>query len=400
MKLLARLAIGLSLMVTTTAHADTVTQTVYEGTIGKSPVVVELRSATVKGKTVHTGQYYYKRYRTLIALEPGSGPLTFNERPGCGDMGPDCPITGALALKSLPTGLSGLWTAKGKKTSAPVALKAVATRTLTSSLRIAQTSDLYAVDDTLNGGTGELARNDPFRARRVNQDSVYGPEVRVGPIAYHTVTDKVTGVHYLQLTQHPVESVRDKVNAALDVERFYRVESALDCLSQSGFPGTGTTGGFEEMTDKVVYLSPTIMAVESAGSTFCGGAHPNNSWTITMYDLKKGGYLSADQLLALYVTPPGWAPGDERPETPAFKALKARLTPKSPWFVGDRSIPECLADDLGYDCQTSFNDKGLVFSRSDLPHVMGACMGEYYVVPYAELKALWRPEAKTYFSGL
>lgn len=399
MKLLASVVFGLGLLMATTAHADTVTQTVYEGTIGKSPVVVELRSATVKGKTVYIGQYYYTRYRSLISLKASGTALTFQEHPGC-FVGPDCPVTGTLTLKPASAGLTGTWTARGKKASLPVTLTKNVTRSLTSTLSLTQPGDLYAVDDTLNQGRGELARNDPFRARRVNQNNVYGPEISAGQIAYRTVTDKATGVHYLQLTRHPDPAVLAKVNATLDIERFFRVENALDCLSQTGFVGAGTTGGFEDFSDKVVYVSSSLMAVESAGSTYCGGAHPNNSWGITMYDLKRGGYLNADQLLNLYVTPPGWAPGDERPETPAFQRLKAKLSPQSPWFVGDRSIPECLADDVGYDYQTSFNDKGLVFSRSDLPHVMGACMGIYYVVPYAELKALWRPEAKAYFSGL
>jgi len=28
---------------------------------------------------------------------------------------------------------------------------------------------------------------------------------------------------------------------------------------------------------------------------------------------------------------------------------------------------------------------------------MGACMGDYYVVPWSELKGLWTPEAASYF---
>ncbi|ESQ78019.1 hypothetical protein [Asticcacaulis sp. YBE204] len=380
------------------AAADTVTQTVYEGTLGKSPIVLEVRSATVGGKTLTGGRYYYTKYRGLIPLE-GRGNGLMDERPYCED--PQCPVTGTFSLKASATGLTGTWTAKGKSAAVPVTLKKVAARNVASTIAIRTVEDLSVVDTVLESPDVPVG-DDPFRSRRLNQDNVYGPETVVGPIAYRTVTDKATGVHYLSLTRHPDAAAMKKVNATLDIERYFRLEGALDCLSMKGGNGQGTTGGYDETTEKVVYLTPTLMAVEDAGSTYCGGAHPNNYWVIHTYDLRQGGELDFDRVLKLFNTPAGWKDGDERSETAEYKALQAKLNPKSPWFAADVDR-ECLGEDVesyGGGYSFSFGAKGLVVSRTDLPHALGACMGVYYVVPYAELKSLWRPEAKAYFPNL
>ncbi|MDC7683902.1 hypothetical protein PQU92_11490 [Asticcacaulis sp. BYS171W] len=381
------------------AAADTITQTVYEGTLGKNPIVMEVRSATVDGKTLYAGQYYYTKYRGLIPLEAIADGLMLGERPYCEEA--QCPFTGTFTLTPTSAGLSGQWRASGKRTSVDVALKKVATHAIVSPNPVREAGDLMVVD-TVMEAPGKPVADDPFRFRRLNQDNLYGPETVAGPVAYRTVTDKATGVHYLNLTRHPDAAVMKKVNATLDIERYFRLEGALDCLSMKGFTGAGTTGGYDETTEKVVYITPTLMAVEDSGSTYCGGAHPNNYWVIHTYDLRQGGELDFDRVLKLYNRPVGWKDGDDLPETAEYKALQAKLNPKSPWFAADVD-PECLGEDVdsyGGGYSFSFNAKGLVVSRTDLPHALGACMGVYYVVPYAELKALWRPEAKAYFPNL
>lgn len=380
------------------AAAQTIRQEIYEGTIGKSPIVLEILTYKDGRTTLRSGEYFYTKYRSAIPLKAGKAPLTFTETdPSCFDT--ECQDSATLALKGPGETLAGTWQASGKPARVAVALKRVSARDYTTSLAVKEPSVLPSVLTTeevlaVSGGN-------PFQQKLYDFDLTNGAETHSGSVGYRTVTHKGTGVSYIRLTQLPDAAVLKLTNVHLDQRRYDNQMGALDCAAMraendqiEGF------GGYEDIEVKVAYVTPQILFIEESGSTYCGGAHPNNYWTRMGYDLKTGGALDMNRLLKLYTKPAGWQEGDELPDTAEFKALQAKLKPKSPWFVGGADIPECLAEDLGYGYSLSFNAKGLVFSLTDLPHVMGACMGEYYVVPYKDLKSLWRPEAKAYFPGI
>lgn len=369
------------------------TQTVYEGSIGKAPVVIEI----VKQGNLTTAQYFYSRYHLNIPLQ-ASGPLSFEERTNCWE--DTCPLVGKLQLKATATGLGGQWLGQaGKKINRDIVLKKVAERRFTPAERVADATTLRS---TLSYDSPVSALDNPYLSRLYDSGLTEGKETTLGGYALRSVTDKATGVPGVRLTRAPDAKTLPLANRLLDGLRFQMVDGALSCMAESkdSSPAAGTPGGFEDTTTTVTYLSATLMTVEQSGSTYCGGAHPNNFWNRTTYDLKSGQALDPDQVLKLYARPAKTDTDGAPVETPEYQALKAKLTPKSPWFVGDKDQGECLSDDFGYGYSLSFSDKGLVFSLTDLPHVMGVCMGEYYVVPYSALKALWRPEAKTYFNGL
>lgn len=369
------------------------TQTVYEGTIGKAPVVIEI----VRQGNLTTAQYFYSRYHLSIPLQ-ASGPLSFEERTNCWE--DTCPLVGRLQLKATATGLSGQWLGQaGKKINRDIVLKKVAERRFTPTERVADATSLRS---SLSYDSPVAALDNPYLSRLYDSGLTEGKATDNGAFAVRAVTDKTTGVPGVRLTRAPDAKTLPLANRLLDGLRFQMVDGALSCLAESkdDNPAAGTAGGFDETTTDVTYMSATLMTVEQSGSTFCGGAHPNNFWNRTTYDLKTGQALDPDRVLKLYARPARTDTDGAPVATAEYQALKAKLTPKSPWFVGDKDQDECLSDDLGYGYALSFNDKGLVFSLQDLPHVMGVCMGEYYVVPYAALKSLWRPEAKTYFNGL
>lgn len=364
------------------------TQTVYEGTIGKAPVVVEI----VRQGNLTTAQYFYSRYHLNIPLK-ASGALSFEERTNCYE--DICPLVGRLQLKATPAGLGGQWLGQaGKKINRDIALKKVAERRFTPPGRIADAALLRSGLDYDNP-VGAL--DNPYLSRLYDSGLTLGQTTDKGNYAFQEVTDKATGVTGLRLTRAPDAKTLPAANRILDGRRLLRVEGALSCLGESkqSSPVGGTAGGYDETNTDLTYVSAALMTLEESGSTYCGGAHPNNFWNRTTYDLKIGKALDLNRVLQLYANQ-----GDAATDTPEYAALKAKLTPKSPWFVGDADIPECVAEDIGYGYSLSFGDKGLAFSLTDLPHVMGACMGEYYVVPYSELKTLWRPEAKAYFPKL
>lgn len=391
------LAVLLSLLALPAA-AQSVRQEIYEGTIGKSPVVLEILSYRDGSTTLRSGQYFYSKYRTPIALKAGPAPLTFTESdPACYDA--ECPATATLTLSAAGEGLKGTWQAARKPARIAVALKRISARDYATTLNMNSASALAMVvsDEEVLVAAG----GNPFLQKLYDGDLVEGPETRVDGVGYRTVTHKGTGVSYLRMTHLADPAKLKAINARLDIRRHASQSGALECAElRKENDNIEGYGGYEDIDVKVAYVTPALMFVEASGSTYCGGAHPNNFWSLTGYDLRTGGNLDMNRLLKLYDTPAGWQEGDELPETAQYKALQAKLTPKSPWFVGGADIPDCVAEDLGYRYTLSFNARGLVFSLTDVPHVMSACLGEYYVVPYAELKTLWRPEAKAYFPTL
>lgn len=377
--------------------AQTVHQEVFEGTIGKSPVVLEITTYRDKARTIRSGQYFYTKYRTPIRLMSGQGELTFTEVDArCRDEA--CPAEATLRLGAVGDGLAGTWQGVGKPTSVPVTLRRIGTSQYLLKQPVTESGELssrLADNDALAVVEGNL-----FLQRLYDSDLVEGPEVHTAGVAYRMVRHGGSGIRYVRLTQHTDPAMQKAVNARLDLHRYQNQAWALECAAMAREEPNFSFSGFEDIHVAVTYLTPTLMFVEEAGSTDCGGAHPNNFWTQARYDLKTGGSLDMNGLLKLYDTPAGWQEGDERPETASYKALKAKLTPKSPWFVAEEDIPDCRLDEISYPYSLSFNDKGLVFSLRDLPYVIAACDGDYYVVPYAELKSLWRPEAKAYFPNL
>lgn len=364
-------------------------QTVYEGTIGKAAVVLEI----VRSGQMTTAQYFYGKYHLSIPLN-ASGPSGFEERASCYQT--QCPLVGKWQLRSTGTGLSGQWLGQtGRKPVLTVTLKKVAERRYTPVSPVTQSE---ALRSALSYDDPGAAADNPYLSRLYDSGRKDGTEVVRGDYAVRPVSDRLTGVTYPRLTRAPAPRTLMVANRILDGRRFNLIDGALMCLGEDkNTPGGGTSGGYDETESDITYLTPTIMTIREAGSTYCGGAHPNNFWSLTTYDLTTGAPLDFNRVLKLTQTAKA---GEDAIDTADYAALKAKLTPQSAWFVGSEDVSECLSDDLGYGYSLSFSDKGLVFSLTDLPHVMGVCMGEYYVIPYSELKSLWRPAAKTYFPKL
>ncbi|MDV6331583.1 hypothetical protein [Asticcacaulis sp. 201] len=388
MKYLA-LGVFLAGMVTTVHAATPVTQTVYEGTIGKSPIVLE----TLTNGDHGAGQYFYRKHRASISLRLDKGQWS-ELADGCTYDLAICDVKAHLKLTPTGGGLSGTWTANGK--SLPVTLKQVAARKSQAEGEPADPSTLFAMD------RGSDVTADPYLFRQLAGETLYGPETRTGYIGYRTATDKDTGIHFIRLTAAPNATALAKVNALLDQRRYEMVSYGLECRAtpQSDGPAGGTLGDWDSYESTVTYATDSLLVIQEGGSTYCGGAHPNNSFTYSMYDLRRGEVFDLNRVLKL--THPGKDADGHAAQvnTPEYDALLARLTPESPWFSADVDA-ECLgpdgAESFGASYSLTFNAKGLVLSLTDLPHVMGACMGDYYVIPYAALKTLWTPEAKLYF---
>lgn len=380
------------LVLTAPAHAISVTQTVYEGRLAKANIVVEVLTADdpATHKPISAGRYFYRKHRVDIPFTVTAGvrATVFQElKPSCVDEMTDCKAQAEFTLNDAAGGYTGTWKAIGARQGFMVTLKQVATRTLTLDQPPSAPAGLFAA----LGDNADMA-TDPYQFRRVSAATTYTPETLVGRTGYHTATDTGTGIHFIQLTRSADPAMTVKVNHILDQRRFEMVDWGLDCLAGGDTDmGPASLGDWETYDSKVSFATDTLLVVQEGGGTFCGGAYPNNSFTYSQYDLKRGEILDITHILNLYTDK------DSQTPTPAFAALKAKLTPQSPWFVAKGIDPECLAPDLGYDYSLSFSARGLVFSLTDLPHVIGACMDDFYVVPYAQLTTLWTRDAAAYF---
>ncbi len=75
--------------------------------------------------------------------------------------------------------------------------------------------------------------------------------------------------------------------------------SALACMATlyTRFQrGQGDLGDYDFEKIGVRYLSETLMTVVESGSTYCGGAHPNNHYDPFTLDLIYGDYLDFNHL--------------------------------------------------------------------------------------------------------
>ncbi|WAC47136.1 hypothetical protein OVA03_10490 [Asticcacaulis sp. SL142] len=359
-------------------------QQVYEGTLGKHPIVLEILSTrTDAGQDVSAARYFYRQHRAHIQLgvERRGVRLILREYdPACYLQSDQCPAKASFTLTPRPDGLSGQWIAAGRLSGLPVMLKSVGDRKVSAVMPVQEAAELYYALDDLSDY--EVSDN-PYLWRQLAATTTYGPEVRTGAVGYVMATDKGTGIHYPRLSRHPSLDILTRVNRLLDRERYRMTQYGLDCRAQSEEAGGGTLGGWEDYDSEVSFITETVMAIREGGSTYCGGAYPNNSFRYALYDLRRGEVLDINRLLKL--------------DGPEYGHLLAKLQPGSAYDLKQQAPEDCLGEGFDHDYSLSFNDKGLVFSLTDLPHVIGACMGDYYVVPYADLKGLWRPEAVLYF---
>ena len=380
-----------ALCLSTAASGATFKTEVYEGRLGTNPIVLEVVEAPLAspGAPLRVGRYFYRKYRASIPLLATQTPegLDLSEvGPGCREEAEACAVKATFKLKTRGDGvLTGSWTARDK--IFPVDLKRVDQSTAPLDQPPSTAQDLFGglplIDDA--------DFSDPYLSRQVLGQTLYSKEIQYQGVGTVTATDKDTGIHYVRLSRLANTGAMARTNTLLDKARHELVAYGLACREADPAygPGAGTLGDWETYQSKVTYASQTLLVIQESGSTFCTGAHPNNSFQYRVYDLKRGEILNFNRVLKL-----------SRDGKSAYSALLKKLRPRSPYAILPKSIyADCPSEDLateeGYTL--SFNAKGLVFSLTDVPHVMSSCQEDYYVVPYSDLKSIWGPEFKAYF---
>lgn len=216
------------------------------------------------------------------------------------------------------------------------------------------------------------------------------------------------------------------LNAILSARHARINLQALDCLSV-GFIGFGanewtyenggTLGDYDAETVELTFASPTLLSWTEAGSTWCGGAHPNNHFDLYTYDVAAGAPLDFGKIFSAWVPRVWGAPLDEIADdatiaadpTSVYWGASADLVA----WVRDRIPTDVFGDDAELN-EVCVNDPSfaeylrprfvagpsVVFALSGFPHVSSVCNGDLMTVPLAELEPFLAPGAADYLPEL
>ncbi|AYZ63257.1 hypothetical protein EGY31_08450 [Burkholderia multivorans] len=395
--------------------ADAAPRIVYQGTLqGAGEVVMELDSRPAAGGAI-SGRYCYAQYGIDIPLH--GKPARLIEPFARTDL----PDDARAALRydehadfdhaaatwhgtQDKDGYRGRWTdARSGKTRA-FALRRVAEYDPDA----VAPGSVEAVTDRIAGGVGSgIARgaeidmkHAPYAALKLaGHAQPAGPEIGDGTVGYRMWRDPRTQFMYPRLSRHPDPAVMTRVNRLLEQRHGQMNLAALECASTrytDDGPAAGSLGGYDDEHVTVTWLSSAVLGIVESGSTFCGGAHPNNHYDPVTFDLLRGAYLDWNRVIDAA------SPGkDDVPETsPALARLIARLRDEAK--SGERptdgegnpiSCADMLPDYLAFE----FDVPGkLSFTVSGIGHALGACLGPQLEVPFAALTPILKPGGTRY----
>jgi hypothetical protein len=422
------LVVALTLVVATPAFADAVT---YSGTLGTTPIVVELSAGVEAASVPFAGRYFYPAKGIDIPLDaqkvaPGKVDLA-EEKPCtdkiCHDANDDTkaapPLGAKWHLEASGDGskVTGTWSSGGK--SLPVTLTKVGVRPPDSDFDGTAASLADMPLKLVSGETTLTAATSPYDFLKMQGPLTDSATTILGTVSFKYVTDPRTKFRFPRIVDlGGVDST--PANHFLEQRHWMLSTGALSCASEQ-YQGFGWNSvmtdavdqlaGYEDEQVNVTYLSPSLMSWTEGGSIFCGGAHPDNHLIHTNLDVKTGKELDISRLFK------GWVPTPITDGAPTDLAT-ARSHPDDYQWGPDQTLADFVrahrdktsdsagGDDCGYDdligsnLKITFDKHDVVFTLEDLPYAIFACGYDLYRAPIASLKDLLTPEAAAYFPAL
>lgn len=226
-----------------------------------------------------------------------------------------------------------------------------------------------------------------------------GPEIGDGTVAYRMWRDSRTEFAYPRLSRHPDPAVMARVNHLLD-QRHWRMNlAALECESTrytDDGPASGTLGGYDDEHVTVTWLSRAALGIVETGSTFCGGAYPDDHYDPVTFDLLRGTYLDWNRIID--ATAPG--KDGESATSPTLTSfitrLRDRATPRDQPTDGEGNSVSC-ADEFPQYLAFELDVPGkLSFAVSGIVHAAAACLGPQLDAPFAALAPILKSGGARY----
>jgi hypothetical protein len=366
---------------------------VYEGTLGRAKVIVELveplDDMEGESKREASRYSYLPKVRDLNLMFAGSDKtLGFDETtlmPYQFASDEDKKITGHWTLTPSAHGAKGTWASPDGKKKLPIIL-----------VRVENIPEEKA-DPDLN--IMSATYNELWLKQVSFTDA--GVAKSFGDVEVRFVKDSAFGITYPVLGVFPDELRKAAANDLLMAAHRRSVAQYRDC--KNGVPVAWEAENPEaEMSNEVNYATATLLSFSESGSVFCGGAHPNNYLTPITYDLTAPAQMGGKYQLDL--SPDGFgrvlklATKDERIAFERFALGR--------WKDAAGQDKEMGADCGGgwmeespegeRDFKLSFTAQGLAVTRTDFPHVASACLFSDFnptIIPWADLKR-WLKEGQ------
>ncbi|MGV8833603.1 MAG: hypothetical protein ACOH2N_16650 [Devosia sp.] len=430
------LVASLFLAVTPGFALDAVT---YKGTLGKFEIIVELTdpaSATV------VGRYSYMSKGgdiPLDGMESSTGQIGLAEEAPCteatclvdanGDV-PDKPVGAYWALVSSADGsaLTGSWQVAGKSGKAlDIKLERIGRRALPDGVEVTPRG-IYdsAFETTYAGLSAFTPETAPYDFAKMDVPLQIGATQTIEGSSFHYVSDPRSMFLFPRIVALADGSAPDKANRALATRHALINAQAFDCMAMiyAGFGGNqyspgrgpGSLGDYDGENIDVSYLSPTVMSWSESGSTWCGGAHPNNHSNSYNLDVRAGTTLAMAEVFKDWTASFRTTGNDDGSQIDQAAAIAApddyywsAGAPLSDYVIAHR-VPDSEADfeaECGID-ELLVSNLGarfvpgdqVLFTLEGLPHVNAACGGDMLTVPLADIPQLLAPTASDYFPAL
>lgn len=368
---------------------------VFEGTIGKAKVIVELNAGAekseYKGGYLEGARYSYlpKPFDINLILDEEGNVLRFTEtllQHGRFADEDDKKITGKWSLSVNGDAAIGTWTSPAGDKSLPISLTRV---------------DLLPVSEVPKDANPLPTTYETRWLETVNFNDA-GTAKTFGEVEVRFTKDSAFGIAFPVLGNFPDGNRKAKVNALLLTQHMKSVVEYRSCLN--GVPQDWRQPETEpQFSYDVDYASPTLLSYTESGSVFCGGAHPSNYIKVRTFDLTAPAQIGGDYQLDL--SPQGFG------RILKLANLQERIAFER--FVLGRWKEGAAKDkEMGADCGTGWIDdspegekeltlsileNGLAVNRTDFPHALSVCLSTAFnptIIPWADLKP-WLKDGQT-----
>jgi hypothetical protein len=408
----------------------------YKGMIGSKAVVVEL---TDLDGAVVAGRFSYLAVGADVPLlgTGTGGAINLTEEAKCteqtcsvNDEGiiEQVPVSAQWALMLAADGktLSGSWTAEGKPgKSLDIALVEFGRRTLPEGTEITPLAVRESTWEERYGSLGFAPEALPYDSAKMDLAlEEQGAVLSLEGSRYRFVADPRTQFLFPRVVSLADGSSPAAANAALAQRHAAINANAFDCLSggYAGFASSGYSvslsggglGDYDGENVEVTYLSPTVLTWTESGSTYCGGAHPNNHYDSYIVDVRTGAPLALGKVFKDWIANGKMEDyGAEVVQADAVEAPQDYF-----WAAGQPLIDYVLAhrtsdEDFDFEAECGIDElirtnlgirfapaEKVVFALQGLPHVNFACTVDLLTVDLADIPELLAPQAAQYFPGL
>lgn len=250
--------------VSTSLWAENGTQ-VYTGTLGKTPIVLEVNTNSGEGR------YFYQKYRQDLVLSGAKDgdELVMDEGEDEDEPRPK------IRLKPMPEGWSGEWTSpKGKVLKIEL-----------------QQARLAPVSSETLPYLAQLHDKSPYEYLRLQGLKLkQGQTQNFMGYTLQWWSEPQSNIALFEVVSGYTPEVRQRVNQQLMAGLWRGVVEYFGCTVH------GAAGSYAQ-TSQPMLMAPSVMSVVTSSEYYCGGAYPDQNNAAINFDTRTGNALTLEDVL-------------------------------------------------------------------------------------------------------